>query len=272
MKFISAVFIAVIVACAYADECNHYTVEVKTMEELKKAVKNARPGCNITLAPVTFEGSLVISLKGELHCPIIFDSPNGAMSYGASISTSDSYGIRFDHASYILFKGIEITSEASPDYGIVITDSEGIEIRDNVINSVNTGVMIVGGKNNVVSLSTFSNIKNNSIWVGYKSKTTSTEISQCHFSRDLSGVPILVDSHAKDTKIELCLMKPAVASYPRAIHVLGTDTSIVGNQILYDQITSPVYSEAILIEGRGCTFKDNKIDATAHDVNDIVMV
>ena len=63
MKF-SLVIFAALAVLAFA-KCSRYTVEVKNSAELSKALKNARPGANISLAPGVYDGSLTISVKGD---------------------------------------------------------------------------------------------------------------------------------------------------------------------------------------------------------------
>ena len=248
------VVLAIISAVAWA-ECKRYTVEVSSLEELSKALENARPGASISLAPGTYSGALTVSAKADPSdpsCSIIIDGHDKA-----TFMSRDKWVIRFDEASGILLTGIEITKAS--DYGIFIVESQSVNIsRCKFSNIDHVGVMVMGGKWNSVDSCHFSYVKENPVWIGFEIESVQNKVENCYFEDGLGGEVLLLDNAARNTTVTHNVFGGTHSAFYRWIHVVGVGNNVTDNTFKEDT-NNLDFSDGVFTEGSDNYFKKNSM-------------
>jgi len=252
MKF-SFVVLAAVTALAFAG-CTRYTVEVRTYEELSKALNEARPGANISLAPGVYYGSLSVSVKGNISdpsCSVIIDGHDKA-----TLSSSDKWAVRFDNCVNVLMKDVEISK--ANDYGAFLVDSEYVQLSSCKFSHIeHVGVMIMGGQWNTIESCSFSYIKENPVWIG-ETQTSDNQVQYCEFQDGLGGDVVLLDTGSVRTSINRCYFNGRDSSYYRWIHARGTGSSVIDNFFEEDKYNKN-FSEGVFTEGSNNYYRRNSM-------------
>jgi len=252
------IVLAAVVALAFA-KCTRYEIPVRSMEELTDALKNARPGANITLAPGTYKGSLTITAKGDpsdYSCSIMI---NGGGK--ATFTSKEKWAVRFDKAAYIYVEGVEFSDVS--DYGVFLVESEGVSIYDCKFSNIDhVGVMIMGGKWNEIEMCHFNYVKENPVWVGFGQDSWQNKIKDCYFEDGLGGDVILLDKNSRNTSVWNNNFKGKHSSFSRWMHVLGDGNWVRGNTFVEDKSNTQL-TEGILSEGYSTYYRGNVMTLSA---------
>jgi len=266
MKISAFVVLAAVVACCFAS-CDRTTVEVKSSDELTKALKEVQPGWTIHLARGNYSGSFTVSARGDSTCSITIDGFTDDYP-GAIFRGGNNNVLAFDDASYIYVKGIQIDSSSSSTYGVLMRGSDNIHLKKCYFYNIHYGVAIDGGKQNTVEDCSFTGITGTSVWIGPNTATSSNTVNYCRFNDELQDTPIVVDAKATSTEISINTISGDRCSYKYGINVIGSDTYVFANNIYYGS-SSKALDAGILVSGHKCRLVLNTFQLDGSD--DIVV-
>jgi len=255
MKCLLIVFTALVV-CGFA-YCDRYTVHVSNSQELSDALKNARPGADIKLAPGTYKGSYNVTNSGEPDCEINIDGNNEV-----TLTTSQHKLFDFTNASYIVLMNVEISHITGPDpIGVYIYRSNNIIVSGVKFSSLESAVSIE--KSNWCSVDTcvFNDIVL-CVDIGYKDECSGNSVKNCQFQDGLTDVFVYLWSGATNNQVTGNeFIGKEVCSSDTWIRVEGSNNLIQNNYFkykVYDSVANR-YLRAVYCKGTENIYRDNTI-------------
>ncbi|TFD59104.1 hypothetical protein E3T39_12185 [Cryobacterium suzukii] len=114
----------------YAD-CPAATTTVHTVDELNAAVKGARPGTVIRMAPGTYRGQIKMHANGTAVDPIWVCGPRDAVINVGSIQ--NNHGIQIKNSSNLVIAGMTVTNSLK---GISVIGGTNVTIADTRIDNI----------------------------------------------------------------------------------------------------------------------------------------
>ncbi len=114
------------------DNCPPATVTVRNATDLMKAVKAAKPGNVIKMAPGKYSGQMNLTAKGAAGKPIWLCGPRDAVIDGTGISKGKS-PIQVSFSSHFIVTGMKATNALK---GVTVRSSNNITVSDMLVESI----------------------------------------------------------------------------------------------------------------------------------------
>jgi len=253
MKCLSLIVFAAIVACGFAAACKRYTVHVSNSKQLADALKNARPGADIKLAPGSYKGSYTVTRSGEPDCEIKIDGNNAA-----TLTSTDKWVFSFNNVSNIMLMNVEISHVS--DYGVIIMGcQQNVGVYGVSFSDIDyTAIMITDSNWSNVGECKFNNIRHSCVWIGLDTLSTDNYVEDCQFQDGLSGEMIILDSGAVNNQIRDNDFSGRDNSWSCWVHVKGSNNLVLDNYFAY-QGQNPKFAEGVYCAGNANMYRRNSM-------------